>query len=93
MGGLMRNINETNCPQSDRTASEDYVGVQTFVKIKDEYLVEVQLEESNLLELILGPANLNAVYRQVVRNGGAGGVDKMGASELLSYLKLHKDEL
>lgn len=93
MKGLMQKINETNCPQSDRTASEEYVGVQTFMEIKDEHLVEVQLEANNLLELILSPANLNAAYRQVVRNGGAGGVDKMGTSELLPYLKLHKDEL
>ena len=59
----------------DRTASEEYVGVQTFMEIKDDELVEVQLEENNLLELILSPHNLNAAYRQVVRNGGAGGVD------------------
>lgn len=89
----MQKINEKNCPQSDRTASEDYVGVQTFMEIKDENLVEVQLEASNLLELILSPANLNAAYLQVVRNGGAGGVDEMETSELFPYLKLHKDEL
>lgn len=63
------------------------------MEIKDEELVEVQLRENNLLELILSPVNLNAAYRQVVRNGGAGGVDKMETSELLPYLKLHRDEL
>ena len=77
----------------DRTASDEYVGVQTFMEIKDEQLVEVQLEENNLLELLLSPSNLNAAYRQVVRNGGVGGVDKMETSELLPYLTLHKDEL
>ncbi|RGO99514.1 group II intron reverse transcriptase/maturase, partial [Bacteroides thetaiotaomicron] len=51
----------------DRTASDEYVGVQTFMEIKDEQLVEVQLEENNLLELLLSPSNLNAAYRQVVR--------------------------
>lgn len=93
MQGLMQKINETNSPQMNRTASDEYEGVQTFMEIKDEHLVEVQLEGNNLLELILSPANLNAAYRQVVRNGGAGGVDKMVTSELLPYLKLHKDEL
>lgn len=89
----MQNINEKNCSQRDRTASEEYVGVQTFMEIDDDELVEVQLEEDNLLYLILSPANLNAAYRQVVRKGGVGGVDKMGTSELLPYLKLHKEEL
>lgn len=93
MKGLMQKINETNYPQMNRTASEEYVGVQTFMEIKDERLVEVQLEANNLLELILSPSNLNAAYRQVVRNGGAGGVDKMETSELLPYLNLHKGEL
>lgn len=89
----MQKIKEENCPQRDRTESDEYVGVQTFLEIKDEELVEVQLAENNLLAQILSPANLNAAYRQVVRNGGAGGVDKMGTSELLPYLNLHKDEL
>lgn len=93
MKEVMQKINETNCPQRNRTASEEYVGVQTFMEIKDDELVEVQLKEDNLLELLLSPANMNSAYRQVIRNGGAGGVDKMGTSELLPYLKLHKNEL
>lgn len=93
MEELMQKIATTNCPRRDRTASEEQEGVQTFMEIKDEELVEVQLRGNNLLELILSSGNLNAAYRQVVRNGGAGGVDKMETSELLPYLKLHKDEL
>lgn len=84
---------EVNWSQRNRTVSEEYVGVQTFMGIENDSLVEVQLEEDNLLELILSPGNLTASYRQVVRNGGAGGVDKMVTSELLAYLTLHKDEL
>ena len=89
----MRKIEKWSYPQSDRTASEEHEVVQTFMEIKDEELVEVQFEGNNLLELILSPHNLNVAYRQVVRNGGAGGVDKMATSELLPYLKLHRDEL
>lgn len=81
------------CPQNDRTESESYEGVQTFMWIIDEKLVEVHTGTRNLLELILSPCNLRDAYRQVVRNDGAGGVDKMGTSELLPYLILHKDEL
>ena len=61
--------------------------------IVDGKLVEVHVDSSNLLEYILRPDNLNRVYRQVVRNNGVGGVDKIVMSELLPYLKLHKDEL
>ena len=80
-------------PQKNRTESEEYEGAQTFMWIEDDKLVEVQTGSHNLLELILSPANLNRAYRQVVRNGGAGGVDQMGTSELLPYLSLHKEEL
>lgn len=93
MEELMQKIETMNCPRRDRTASEEHGGVQTFMEVKDEELVEVQLRGNNLLELILSPWNLNAAYRQVVKNGGAGGVDKMETSELLPYLKLHRDEL
>ena len=79
--------------QRDRTESEVSEGVQTFMEIIGETLVEVQPSTTNLLELILSSNNLNEAYRQVVRNGGAGGVDKMETSELLPYLNLHKDEL
>ena len=79
--------------QRDRTESEVSEGVQTFMEIIGENLVEVQPSTTNLLELILSSNNLNEAYRQVVRNGGAGGVDKMETSELLPYLNLHKDEL
>lgn len=80
-------------PQKYRTESESYEGAQTFMWIEDDKLVEVQTGTHNLLELILSPTNLSRSYSQVVRNGGVGGVDQMGTSELLPYLSLHKDEL
>lgn len=79
--------------QRNRTESEGSDGAQTFMWIVGEKLEEVQIGTTNLLELILSPENLNRSYRQVRGNGGAGGVDKMGTSELLPYLSLHKDEL
>ena len=84
---------DVGCPQKNRTASDGYEGAQTFMWIVGEKLVEVQTGTHNLLELILSPDNLNRAYRQVVGNGGAGGVDKMETSELLPYLTLHHDEL
>ncbi len=48
---------------------------------------------NGLLEQILSPSNLNAAFRQVRRNKGAGGVDKMDVGSLRDYLVRHKDEL
>lgn len=49
--------------------------------------------EYPLLEQILSPANLNAAYQRVKRNGGAAGVDKMDCDRLLGYLIEHGEEL
>jgi group II intron reverse transcriptase/maturase len=46
-----------------------------------------------LFEFILSPENLNTAYKQVKRNKGSGGVDKMQIGELLSYLQTHREEL
>lgn len=89
----MQKTTTVGCHQRVRTESERYDGVQTFIEIVEDELVEVQSSRGNLLELILSADNLKRSYRQVVGNGGAGGVDKMGTSELLPYLILHKDEL
>jgi len=82
-----------DCHMEVRTESRDKCGVQTYIGIVDDTLVEVQLGKDDLLERILCPDNLQRAYKQVVSNKGAGGVDKMGTSELLPYLTLHQAEL
>lgn len=62
------------------------------------WIAEKNLTENNrstygLLEFILSPSNLNTAYRQVKRNKGAGGVDKMEVESLKDYLVTNKDEL
>jgi hypothetical protein len=49
-------------PQKNRTASEGYVGGQTFMWITENNVTDTHLEEYGLLEHILGPANLNQAY-------------------------------
>lgn len=80
-------------PQRVRTASEWYGGVQTFMWMTEDNIVEVPFDKEHLLEVILSPANLNQAYRQVMRNKGCGGIDKMSCEQLLPWLKAHKDEL
>ena len=82
-----------DCPQRDRTASEWYAGVQTFMWMTEDNIVEVPFDKEHLLEIILSPLNLNKLYKAVVRNSGSGGIDKMSCEELLPWLKANKDEL
>lgn len=95
MKGRMQKIPTLSgsCPQKNRTESESYAGVQTFIGITENNLVEVQFTKDDLFERILSTANMNRAYKQVMSNGGSGGVDKMETGGMLAYLKLHKDEL
>ncbi|MGQ1947024.1 group II intron reverse transcriptase/maturase [Geofilum sp. OHC36d9] len=82
------------CPQKDRTASDGYVEGQTFIWITENNLTTNDYRLGNgLLEHILSPSNLNIAYKQVKRNKGAGGVDKMEVESLKDYLVNNKDRL
>ncbi len=47
----------------------------------------------NLLEKILSSDNMNAAYKQVVRNKGSHGIDGIKVDELLPYLKENGNNL
>ena len=93
MEGRGQKISKDNYRQKRRTASKSDTGVQTYIGITDNQLTEVQFTEEKQMEQILSPTNLNRAYKQVERNKGVGGVDKMETKELLSYLQQHKEEL
>lgn len=78
---------------TNRTASENYYGVQTFMGIAENHLTEVHFTKDDLLEQILSPTNLNQAYKQVVSNKGSGGIDGLCTEDLLPWLLLHKEEL
>lgn len=80
-------------PQRDRTESEWYGGVQTFLWMTEDNIVEVSFDREHLLEVILSPDNMNKAYKAVVRNKGKGGIDKMSCEQLLPWLLANKDEL
>lgn len=50
---------------------------------------EAPVEEDQLLERVLEPDNLRRALRQVRRNKGAPGIDRMTVEELGPYLKAH----
>ena len=61
--------------------------------ITENNLTEVHFRQDSLLERILSPSNLNAAYKRVVSNKGSGGIDGMSTDDLLSWLRVHKEEL
>ncbi len=82
------------CPHGDRTASEGHEGGQTYMRITENNLTSNNHQSGNgLLEQILSPSNLNAAFKQVRRNKGAGGVDRMDVGSLKDYLVRYKEEL
>lgn len=82
-----------DCPQRVRTASEWYEGVQTYIWMTEDNVVEEPFDKEHLLETILDPKNLNRAYKQVMKNKGCGGVDKMSCEQLLPWLKANGKSL
>jgi len=93
MKGKQQKISLDNYQHTTRTESEREVGVQTFIGITENDLTNIDLVKSDLLSQILSPSNLNTAYKQVVRNKGVGGIDKMETGELREYLIQHQDSL
>ena len=85
--------NANGFPQRDRTASEGYVGAQTYMEIVEGELVEMHFEGQCLMERIIDISNLRAAYKQVVGNKGKGGVDGMEVKELYTWCQSHIEDL
>ena len=61
--------------------------------ITENNLTSIEQTGYGLLEQILSPANLNAAYKRVKQNKGAGGVDEMEVESLKDYLIEQKEAL
>ena len=91
---MQKTLSQVNgCPQRDRSETEWYGGVQTFMWMCEDNIVEVPFDKEHLFEQILSSANLNRAYKAVMRNKGCGGIDKMSCEQLLPWLLTNKDEL
>ena len=55
--------------------------------------ITIQMYEYKTLDKILEKDNLNDAYKQVMRNKGSAGVDKMTLDELGGYLAKHRDKI
>ena len=91
---MQKTLSEVNgCPQRDRSETEWYGGVQTFMWMCEDNIVEVPFDKEHLIEQILSPSNLNRAYKSVIGNKGCGGIDKMSCEHLFSWLTANKDTL
>ena len=93
MEGRKPKISKDNYQQNNRAEPKNYAGVQTSLWITENNLTGIEQTGYGLLEQILSPANLNAAYKRVTQNKGAGGVDGMGVNSLKDYLINEKDAL
>ena len=93
MEGRKQKISKDNYRQNNRAEPESYAGVQTSLWITENNLTGIEQTGYGLMEQILLPANLNAAYKRVKQNKGAGGVDEMEVSSLKDYLIKEKDAL
>ena len=56
---MQKRLSQVNgCPQRDRSETEWYGGVQTFMWMCEDNIVEVPFNKEHLFEQILSPANL-----------------------------------
>jgi group II intron reverse transcriptase/maturase len=84
---------QDTCQRKDRAEPEGYEGGQTFLWMTEKGHTNTAENKPMLLEYILCPTNLNNAYKQVKRNDGSGGVDRMDTKLLLPYLQTHREEL
>lgn len=68
-------------------------GVYDYGRITGDTDTNTNFWLDNLLDTILRSDNLNAAYKKVKANKGAGGIDGMQVDELLPYLREHQAEL
>ena len=93
-GAKPKTLSQVNdCPQRDRSETEWYGGVQTFMWMCEDNIVDVPFDKEHLFEQILSPSNLSRAYKAVMRNKGCGGIDKMSCEQLLPWLLTNKDLL
>jgi group II intron reverse transcriptase/maturase len=93
MEGRKQNMEHLSGQPAQGEELRAMTGMQTFMGITENRLTAFERVNEGLMEYILSPSNLNQAYKQVKRNRGSGGIDKMEVEDLLPYLRQHKEEL
>jgi RNA-directed DNA polymerase len=79
--------------EKDTQEEESYRGVCVSPRMAETDTTDTSKQEGGLLEEILSPKNMNRTYKQVKRNKGAGGIDRMTVDELRRWIRENRDEM
>ncbi len=77
-----RQLTMWDCLPRDTAEREEQAEVCESQRIAETDITNRAKQTEGLLEQILTPENLDLAYRQVKRNKGAGGIDRMQVDEL-----------
>lgn len=79
--------------QKDTAEQEGYAEACVSPRMVETDTANTSKQEAGLLEEILSSDNLYRAYKQVRRNKGAGGIDRMTVEELEPWIGEHRDEM
>jgi len=88
-----RQLHKEGYPQMVSAEQKEYAEASTHVRITENNHIITDFQTDKLLEQILHRDNMNAAYKRVKFNKGAGGVDGMNVDELLPFLKTNNAEI
>lgn len=94
-----RQLHNEGYPQKVSGEQKEYAETSAHTRIAENNDIITNFSEGtigsadNLLERILQKDNLNAAYKKVKSNKGAGGVDGMSVDELLTFLRDNQEQL
>lgn len=94
-----RQLHNEGYPQKVSAEQKEYAETSAHTRIAENNDIITNFSEGtigsadNLLERILQKDNLNAAYKKVKSNKGAGGVDGMSVDELLTFLRDNQEQL
>ena len=88
-----RQLQKEGCRQKAAAKQQGYAGVPIHVRTAEHNNIIADLPADGLLKRILSRDSMNAAYRKLKSNKGAGGIDRMSVDELLPYLSEHRLDL
>lgn len=88
-----RQLHIEGCPRMVPAEPGEYAEASACQRIAENNRIITDFQTDRLMERILQADNLNAAYKKVKSNKGAGGIDGMNVDELLPFLRENQKHL